>query len=241
MAVTGMKIRVSFRAAVVILVLLAAFIVVFTIFNIEQHSPVGGNVSSLRTVVIDPGHGGGDGGAVGYSGSIEKDLNLDISLKLKDVLKFCGFHVVMTREDDRSIHDPSAKTTAQQKTSDLNNRLKIYNADPSAIVVSIHQNLFADKSCCGAQMFYSTNNKASQELAQSIQSSFVLRLQPENKRLIKPAENNLFLLFHATVPAVLCECGFVSNPAEEAKLLDPGFRSQVSFTVFCGIMDYYNS
>lgn len=226
------------KVAVVMIIPLAAFFLILTVSHLEKTAPVTGNVASTRTIVIDPGHGGADGGAVGYSGSIEKDLNLDISLKLRDLLRSCGFRVVMTREDDRSIHDEGAESIGAQKRSDLYNRLDIYNEDPTAIVISIHLNKYEDMSCKGAQIFYSTNQEASKELAQSIQSAFVGTLQSGNKREIKPAESNLFLLFHSEVPAILCECGFVSNPEEEALLMNEEYRSKVAFVIMTGLMDY---
>lgn len=226
------------KAAVVIVILLAAFFLIHTITRLEEASPAAGSLPTVRKIVIDPGHGGVDGGAVGYSGSIEKDLNLDISLKLRDLLTACGFEVVMTREDDRSIHDDSALSIREKKHSDLYNRLAIYNDDPMVLVVSVHLNQYGDSSVSGTQIYYSPNQPASKELAQSIQSAFVVQLQPENRRGIKPAENDLFLLFHAEVPAVLCECGFVSNPEEEAKLLDEEYRSKIAFSILTGIMDY---
>lgn len=208
------------------------------VFHIERNIPVNTAGSSARTIVIDPGHGGEDGGAVGYSGSVEKGINLSISQKLHDLLTLCGFRVIMTREDDRSIHDEDANTISEQKRSDLYNRLEIYNEDPGAIVLSIHLNKYEDSSVHGAQIFYSQNQNASKQLAQSIQSAFVMMLQPENTREIKPAESNLFLMFHAEVPAVLCECGFLSNPDEEALLQDEEYQSKVAFTIFTGLMDY---
>lgn len=226
------------KAAVLTAILLAAFFLIITVVHLEMTAPVVGDISSVRTIVIDPGHGGADGGAVGYSGSIEKGLNLEISLKLRALLQACGFQVVMTREDDRSIHDESAGTIGEQKRSDLYNRLEIYNSDPTALVISVHLNQYGDSSCKGAQVFYSPNVSESKELAQSVQSSFKQLLQPENERMIKPAEKNLFLLFHAEVPAILCECGFVSNPGEEALLMDDEYQTKVAFAILTGLMDY---
>lgn len=233
-----MKIELIRKVAVVAAVPLAAFFLILAVTRLETTAPVTGNVASTRTIVIDPGHGGVDGGAVGYSGSIEKDMNLDISLKLRDLLRACGFRVVMTREDDRSIHDEGADSIGAKKRSDLYNRLKIYNEDPTALVISIHLNQYEDPSCKGTQVFYSANLDASKELAQSVQSSIMQMLQPENKRVIKPAESNLFLLFHSQVPAILCECGFVSNPEEEALLMDEEYRAKMAFAIMTGMMDY---
>ena len=232
-----MKKSLLYKAAAVFFVTLAAFFILTGEEDPEMF-PTLGRLSVPPTVVIDPGHGGADGGAVGYSGSVEKGINLDISLKLRDLLRHSGFRVVMTREDDRSIHDEGVEGIAAQKRSDLYNRLEIYQRDPSAVVVSVHMNRYEDPACSGAQIFYSPNLPASEELAAQLQSAFVRRLQPENRRTIKPAEENLFLLFHAKVPAVLCECGFLSNPEEEALLQDEDYRAKVAFTLFEGLLDY---
>ncbi len=233
-----MKREFLWRSLIVVAFLTATAFLIVLIMQLEKTALVSGNVSAMRTVVIDPGHGGADGGAVGYSGSIEKDLNLDISLKLRDLLQACGYRVIMTRKDDRSIHDEDANTIRDQKRSDLYNRLEIYNENPTALVISIHLNHYGDPSCKGAQVYYSTNQDASKELAQSIQFSIITMLQQENKRDIKPAESNLFLLFHSEVPAVLCECGFVSNPEEEALLLDEEYRSKMAFAILTGLTNY---
>ena len=217
---------------------LAAFFLVVTVLHLDRTVLTVGGVSAVQTVVIDPGHGGSDGGAVGYSGSIEKEMNLDIALKLRDLLRVSGFRVVMTREDDRSIHDEGAETVAEQKRSDLYNRLDLYNADPTAIAVSVHLNQYPDPACRGAQIFYSPNDERSEKLAASVQGAFVRLLQPENTRQIKPADKNLFLLFHAEVPAILCECGFVSNPEEEALLMSEEYRAETAFAIYSGIVDH---
>ena len=181
-------------------------------------------------VIIDPGHGGIDGGAEA-NGLIEKDINLAISLNLRDFLSMQGFRVIMTREDDRSIHDQGITQISRQKRSDMYNRLALIEDHPEAIFVSIHQNKFEQASVCGAQVFYSQNHPDSQQLAQQIQSSFASLLQPDNTREIKPAENNLFLLYEATVPAVMVECGFLSNRQEAGQLSDPTYQRKVAFVV----------
>lgn len=181
-------------------------------------------------VIIDPGHGGIDGGAEA-NGLIEKDINLAISLNLRDFLSMQGFRVIMTREDDRSIHDQGITQISRQKRSDMYNRLALIEDHPEAIFVSIHQNKFEQASVCGAQVFYSQNNPDSQQLAAQIQSSFASLLQPDNTREIKPAENNLFLLYEATVPAVMVECGFLSNQQEAGQLSDPTYQRKVAFVV----------
>ena len=205
--------------------------VAWGILHIEQVQPVFSVQGEEQPVVIlDPGHGGIDGGAEANN-LIEKDINLAIALNLRDFLSVQGFRVIMTREDDRSIHDQGITQISRQKRSDMYNRLEIIEDHPEAIFVSIHQNKFEQASVCGAQVFYSQNHPDSQQLAQQIQISFASLLQPDNTREIKPAENNLFLLYEATVPAVMVECGFLSNAQEAANLSDPDYQRKVAFVV----------
>lgn len=229
------RLRIAFLVFVAVFLCFAAF---FLIRKIDEGSIVMTNASSIRKVIIDPGHGGEDGGAIGYSGTIEKDLNLDIALRLRDLLEWNGFEVEMTRDMDRSIHDEGLSTIGERKKSDMYHRLDLYNSDLQAVVISVHLNQYPDSSCHGAQVFYSQNNPASEELAKSIQSAIKARLQPDNRREIKPAEKNLFLLFHAKPPTVLVECGFLSNPEEEALLLQEEYRTKLAVAVFDGLMDY---
>ena len=161
-----------------------------------------------KVVVIDAGHGGMDSGCVGVNGVLEKDINLSITLMLRDMLEASGFKVVLTRDSDISIHDESAGRIVSKKKSDMNNRLKIINNNNPLVFVSIHQNQYTSSNSRGAQMFYSDSNERNAELAQIIQDKFVEFLQPDNKRQIKPSENRLFLLENSTVPSVMVECGF---------------------------------
>jgi N-acetylmuramoyl-L-alanine amidase len=200
----------------------------------------GGIPDAEKTVIIDPGHGGPDGGAVGIDGSVEKNINLALSLRLRAFLTAAGFRVIMTRSDDRAINDSGAKTIRDIKRTDLHNRLKIINNNPGAIFVSIHQNIYESPQYSGAQIFYSKNNAQSRVLAVSIQARFRALLQPGNEREIKEAQSNLFILYNSKSPAVLAECGFMSNPAECALLQSDEYRAKAAFAVFCGIMDYYS-
>lgn len=208
------------------------------IHRIELVEMVSAVPQGLRPVVIiDPGHGGMDGGAQA-NGIVEKNINLSIAQNLHDLLSVQGFHVIMTREDDRSIHDEGLTQVVRQKRSDLHNRLAIMEAHPDAIFISIHQNQFPQPSCQGAQIFYSQNRPESEKLAQVIQEAFQRNLQPDNNRQIKPAQNNLFLLYEAKIPAVMVECGFLSNPQEAQKLAETEYQEQVAFTIFDGLMGF---
>lgn len=196
-----------------------------------------GDFAQTQTVILDPGHGGADGGAVGVNGTAEKELNLAIALKLRDMLTLQGFTVYMTRETDEMTCDPGLTGIAARKRSDMHNRLALMEEHPEAIVLSIHQNQFEQSRYHGAQMFYGRGNPLSAQLAQSIQDAFVSLLQPENERQIKQGEENLYLLWQAENPIVLIECGFLSNPEECEKLCSDEYQSQVAFTILAGLMD----
>ena len=188
-------------------------------------------------VVLDAGHGGVDGGCVSVNGVAEKGLNLDIALVERDMLEVLGFEVTMTREDDRSIYDEGIEGLAKQKQSDMKNRLAIFDRC-KGIAVSIHQNQFTDSRYSGAQVFYSRRNGAGERLAGAVQRQFVSLLQPDNERETKPVDDELFLLDRTDTPAVMVECGFLSNPEEAAKLEDGEYRQQVAFAIMSGVMSY---
>lgn len=196
--------------------------------------------NNQKTIIIDAGHGGEDGGAVGSDGIIEKNINLAIALKLESMLEASGRKVIMTREKDTAIYDDSAKTLKEKKKSDLRNRMGIMNKNKEndSIFVSIHQNKFPDEKYFGTQIFYSVNDEKSLELANKIKDSVTGLLQPENKREIKPANNKIFLLHNAKIPAVIVECGFISNPDEAKKLTNEKYQNEMAFSIFCGITNY---
>ena len=190
------------------------------------------------TVIIDAGHGGPDGGTSADDGTLEKNLNLQIALKLENILKSMGINTVMTRTEDISIHDESANTIRKKKISDLNNRLSIINNTDDSVFVSIHQNHFSQSVYYGTQIFYSKNNPESSVLANSIRQSVISVLQKDNTREIKQSGTDIFLLHHAETPAVMVECGFLSNAEETAKLKDENYQRKLAFMIAIGICDY---
>lgn len=192
-------------------------------------------------IILDAGHGGADGGCVSVNGIPEKGINLNILLHLRRMLQICGYTVEVTRDTDRSIHNDGVEGLANQKSSDMDNRLAIFNKHDNAVCLSIHQNQFTDSSYSGAQMFYSNEVKGSSALAQSIQDSFVSQLQPENKREIKLCGKELFLCYYCENPTVMVECGFLSNPSEASLLETEEYQQKVAFTVFGGLEQYLAS
>ncbi len=211
----------------------------YTAFGDGESVRVSAENVTLPVVVIDAGHGGEDSGAVA-NGLLEKDINLSIALMLRDMLTAGGYQVVMTRDTDISIFDSSASTTREKKVSDLKNRTKIINNSKNQILVSIHQNKFEQSQYFGTQMFYSKNNPKSAVLADELRKSVTGLLQPDNKRELKPADSNIYILDQAQVPAVIVECGFLSNEEEAKKLSDKDYQQKMAFAICGGIMGYTN-
>lgn len=201
------------------------------------------NVSSLpqniKTVIIDAGHGGFDGGASAADGTEEKNINLYIALKLKRLMTLGGFEVIMTRETDNGIEVDPTDTISNRKVSDMKKRLEIINSNPNAIFVSIHLNKFTTSSVNGAQVFYSPNNENSFSLAEKLQKAIVSRLQPTNERVVKKGDKSIYLLKNAQIPSVIVECGFLSNAKELEQLKKDEYQSKLAFCIYCGILDYY--
>lgn len=192
-----------------------------------------------NTVIVDAGHGGEDGGAVGIDGTNEKDINLNIALKLERILSFYGFNVIMTRTQDVMTCDEGLSTLRERKVSDIHNRFALIEANPDAIFVSVHQNKFNDTNQNGTQVFYSGNNEKSKLLAENIQTAVVSVLQPSNKRVVKRSGSGIYLLYHTRAPAVLVECGFISNPDEVKRLNDDSYRMKTAMLIADGILKYY--
>lgn len=217
------------------------FSLIFVAYAGVSNHVVGNKEVSSPTIIIDAGHGGEDGGAVGINGTVEKDINLSISLKLMNLLEVSGYKVVMTREKDKAIYDESANTLREKKRSDLKNRMGIIknNKKENAIFVSIHQNKFPDPKYHGTQIFYSVNNPGSQSLAEKVKDSVTEFIQPENTREIKPADKKIYLLHNAEIPAIIVECGFLSNIEESKKLIDNMYQNQLAFSIYCGITSYF--
>ena len=194
--------------------------------------------SPSRTIILDAGHGGEDGGAVGTVDEreiYEKDINLTVTLMLRDLLEKEGFNVILTRETDTLLYDRNTEYKGRKKALDLAARLAIGQNTPDATFISIHMNAFPQKQYRGLQVYYSPNHPASATIARTIQSQTVQLLQPDNTRAVKRADSNIYLLHHMKCPAVLVECGFLSNEEECRLLCDKGYQEKLAYTLFCAI------
>ena len=180
------------------------------------------------TVVIDAGHGGEDGGAVSPAGTVESGINLEIALRLDAVLALYGTDTVLLRTEDVSLHDPEARTLREKKASDLRNRAQRVEAIPNALLVSIHQNTYTGSGRYhGAQVFYA-DAESSGDLARHAQEILRRALDPENTRQAAKLPNTVYLMDHITCPAILVECGFLSNPEEDALLRTAGYQTKLA-------------
>ena len=191
-----------------------------------------------QVIVLDAGHGGMDGGCSSAAGDVEKDINLAILLELRELLQASGYEVIVTRDTDVSIHDAGVEGIANQKSSDMDNRLAIFNSVRGAVCLSIHQNQFTDPQYSGAQMFYADTNSRSAALAQQLQQQFVAFLQPENRRETKLVGKELFLCYYSKNPTVMAECGFLSNPEEAALLVTEDYQRKVAFTLYAALVQF---
>ena len=225
---------------IILSLLLASFIVIMIAsFSDIAHYTSGELSSAPLSVVIDAGHGGEDGGAE-VDGELEKDINLRISRKLAEILRLNGCRVTEVRDTDTAVYSDGADTLREKKVSDLENRVGLFNSDENNIAVSIHQNKFDDSRYSGAQIFYSENDPRSAVLAESIRTAIVSLLQPDNTRELKKAGEDIYIMKNAKVPALIVECGFLSNDAERAELLDESYQQKMAYAIAMGVLDYAN-
>ena len=192
--------------------------------------------SDTRLVILDAGHGGNDPGKISVDGTQEKDLNLKIAWKLKELLEQQDIEVVMTREEDRGLYDENA---SNKKAQDMKRRCELINEEQPACVVSIHQNSYHEEAIHGAQVFYYGTSAESQSLAELIQGELIRFADPENHRQAK-ANDTYYLLKKTDAPVVIVECGFLSNWEENGKLKDEGYQDQLVWAIHMGIMRYLN-
>ncbi len=204
--------------------------------RVEKTAAVSAAIDPAPVIIIDAGHGGFDGGAVGVGGVIEKDINLAVAQKLETMLKFAGYDTVMTRDEDEALGGGSG-STHDKKVADIKYRLNMLEMTPDALFVSIHQNIFGGRAI-GTQVFYGPENAESEVLAKILQTNFKALLQPENERQIKRATDDIYILYHATKPAVLVECGFISNSAEAEKLGTAEYQEQLCFVIMSGLAEH---
>lgn len=211
-------------------------IIAFSCYFQQYDFPVFSTKKEKKVIVIDVGHGGNDPGKVSADGTQEKDVNLEIAGYLKDYLIAQDYTVYLTRETDCGLHDENA---SNKKTSDLRNRIQFFQAKNASLVVSIHQNSYSDTLQHGAQTFYHSTSEPSKQLAETIQAS-LLKIDNTNTRTAKSSDS-YYILKNSSMPAVIVECGFLSNLEETAKLTDPNYQKKLAYAISLGVCEYDNA
>ncbi len=230
----------SVRAVASILV--ASFVfcsmaIVFSHNPFESEETLASTDAYTRVVILDAGHGGEDGGAIGINGVYEKDLNLCVSRMLANMLRSAGVTVIETRTEDRLLYREDENVRGYRKMYDLRNRLAVAENNPEALFISLHMNSFSSPQYSGLQVYYA-KTPGSERLARILQNGVHSTLQKDNAREVKAADSNIYLLDRTDNTAVLIECGFLSNPRECEKLSSEDYRKQLCFSLFCGIITY---
>ncbi len=195
------------------------------------------DVTKKRTIILDAGHGGEDCGAIGIGNIYEKDLNMQITMKIGEYLSAAGYNVIYTRTEDALLYTDEENIKGMRKIYDLRNRVKIANSYDDALFISIHMNSFGAENCSGLQIYYSAEDSEARNAALKVRESVIQRLQPSNNRNIKEGKD-IYVLENSENPALLIECGFISNQAECKKLSEKEYQKELSFAIICGIIEY---
>lgn len=216
-------------------VLSLTLLVLFAARGVRQAAVVSAQTPKMPLVILDAGHGGTDGGSSTADGVKESTINLEVTLKTDAVLGLLGADTLLVRDMDTDLSDSSARSISQKKVTDIRNRVALVNSHPDSILVSIHQNTYSEEKYSGAQVFFSGEGKT---LAESLQKNLAQALDPENQRQAKTISPDVYLMNHVKVPAVLVECGFLSNREEAAKLQSADYQRTLAVTIGVTIVNH---
>lgn len=230
-----MKMKLSLYCLIYLLVMSAVLGITVTGSHVVTTMAESRPVTRQNIIIIDAGHGGFDGGATSCSGILESEINLDIALRLNDLMHLLGFETVMIRTTDTAINT-QGNTIASRKISDIRERTRIVNDTKGALLLSIHQNTFSDSQYRGGQVFYG-NDIESRQLAERIQSAFVENLNPGSNRKAKKADK-VYLMEHIQKPGILIECGFISNPQEEYLLRSKEYQNKLCCVIATTVSNF---
>lgn len=197
-------------------------------------------VDAKQVLILDAGHGGEDGGAVAPNGTIEADINLQIALRARAIAELTGVEVVMTRDSPDIAYPDDAATIAEQKKADQHQRVELIRATKNAVLISIHQNCYPDKKPSGAQVLYAAS-AGSDVLGTQMHENLITYLDPQNRRVSAPISDKIYLMREVKCPAVLVECGFLSNEAECARLRDSGYQTKLAAVIIASYLQYRQS
>ena len=222
--------------AAAVLIIIAVAVVFYGIKKYESSQTF---ADSDLKIILDAGHGDPDGGAVGVNGTLEKDINLAIVQKLQEVLEGKGAEVILTREGDSGLQEESADTIHKMKVSDMNKRLNIIQDSGADLFISIHMNSFTDSKVHGLHIFYDKSHPDIEETAKKIQEN-IGEVTGAETHTVKTADESLFLMKNPPIPAILVECGFLSNPEGEKKLNDAEYQAKIAWAIASALENYTN-
>lgn len=235
-----MVIKFSSRYKTLLVIFLISFICLTIGLSNQRKSVLASLPVKERRIVVDAGHGGLDGGASSNDGVVEKDINLKIAKYLESYLTQGGAEVVMTRTNDISLHIDNNASVKQKKREDLLKRREIANSSGGDMLISIHLNKFTEPKYSGAQVFYETNFGESKTLATCVQNSLKNQLNKDNNRVEMKIDKSKLQFQNLSLPAIIVECGFLSNPDEAMLLNTPEYQQKVALSIYLGILNYYN-
>ena len=225
-----------------IIYMISIIMISFCAFSLKDSSEESVLASALpvsnHVIILDAGHGSPDGGAESADGITEQELNLEIVLKLQELLEQSGCVVILTRSDENGIYDADKETIREKKVSDMKKRVEIGNESEAEIFVSVHLNKISQEQYSGHQTFYQKNNEKSKELALFIQDNLNFAVQKESKREILSLTGK-YIMDNVKIPTVTVECGFLSNYNESQLLQTDDYQMKIAWGIYCGIMDYF--
>ena len=207
-----------------------------SVFIFEPAAETSASIREDSVLIIDPGHGGEDGGAVAADGTMEALLNLSIAQKLNDLASFCGVQTLMTRTGEHIDYPTDAATISARKTADQKQRVALINSIPNGILISIHQNWYPTSGPHGAQVLYARNPE-SEAFGTLMHAKLIESLDPENRRVAAPVSDDIYLMRNAQCPAVLIECGFLSNPEELSRLKENAYQTKLGMLMLSAFFD----
>ena len=214
--------------------LMACLLLVSFLILSKQAAQVAGTMATTdnsKTILVDAGHGGADPGMIGVGGLEEKGINLQIAMKLREILEKKGFTVIRTREEDKGLYDEESRN---QKAQDMQRRIALVKECKPVLCISIHQNSYQDEQIRGAQVFYYSHSEEGKRMAEQMQKA-LLTVDETNTRQAK-ANDTYYLLKRTEVPTIIVECGFLSNPEEAAKLTDTKYQKKMADAITKGII-----
>ena len=231
-----MNVKYIFRLSFSFLLVMVLLAVSYFFSSAGYEAAMAPDSKARPTLILDPGHGGEDGGAVSVTGKKESGINLEIALRCRDLASFLGYSAVMTRESENIDYPPDLTSTRARKVWDQKSRVQLINSASDGLLISIHQNKYTSPGPKGAQVFY---NEGAGELAEAVQKSVLRYINDDTKRTARPVSKDIYIMNEVSCPALLVECGFLSNPEEAARLESQEHQKKLALIIIGQVKAFY--